>query len=75
MDWRLAMSAGRRLGAWKEGSGWAGSRGTGGVGKAISRLELPLAVTGPEFAILARLVISNLLSVGFVLDRGWAERG
>src|SRR5260221_12859184 len=40
MDWRLAMSAGRRLGPSKAGSGWTGARG---VRKAITRLEVPLA--------------------------------
>src|SRR5258708_5671958 len=63
MDWRLAMSAGRRLGPSKAGSGWTGARGGR---KAITRLEVSLAA-GPEVAILARLVISNLRSLGFLL--------
>src|SRR5258708_8981217 len=66
MDWRLAMSAGRRLGASKAGSGWTGSRGARGLQKVIARLDVPLAA-GPEVAILARLVISNLRSLGFLL--------
>src|SRR5260221_14178081 len=48
MDWRLAMSAGRRLGASKAGSGWAGARGARGLQKVIARLEVPLAAGPPR---------------------------
>src|SRR5260221_14095967 len=47
MDWRLAMSAGRRLGASKAGSGWTGSRGARGLQKGIARLDVPLAAGAP----------------------------
>src|SRR5260370_37971276 len=48
MDWRLAMSAGRRLGAAKAGAGWTGSRGARGLQKVIARLDVPRAAGAPE---------------------------
>src|SRR5260221_14653647 len=55
MDWRLAMSAGRRLGPSKAGSGWGGARG---VRKAITRLEGALAA-GNAVARLAGAIVAE----------------
>src|ERR1700732_2660466 len=54
MDWRLTMSAGRRLGAWKEDSRGART-GARGAGKTMTRFKVPFAAAGSEIASSAAL--------------------
>src|SRR5258707_9236182 len=71
MDWRLTMSAGRRLGAWKEDSRGAG-KGARGAGKKITRVEVALSAAGFQNPTLGGLPSASF-SLGFFLDKGGGQ--